>query len=469
MKKLHRASFLWSFALVICILVFNISPVFARFTNQQQAEGPISFTSSIVKDIFSGFESADIQLATPFGNKLFFFANDGAHGYEPWVSDGTDAGTYQLADINPQGHALDYYLTGVRYAMPVELNGFLYFTAHDEMGRFHLWKTNGTKGHAVKVAAQTLKADFLIKLGNELFVFSGSKTWTLWKTNGDGVTKVRDFTNDSRGFGGATANGWLFFFTYGDGSSEIKLWKTNGVITEIARTFPPSMGYVPGILVAANNLVFFAPLQEPYGIELWQSDGTTTQLVQDLNPSGGMLMTSPVVVNNTLFYFGNDFVNTGGVYRTRGKSTGIEKVFDRSMMWMKNVGGTLYFDMKVDGKTPLSRMGVSPWGVPGTVQTLYSASGDYTVGDQVAWYRGWVFFSATDVDHGQELWVTDGTPTGTHLCVDIQSGAESSSPTYFYVLNGRLLFIADDGTHGAELWSLQTTGFSNIYLPLTSK
>ena len=441
-----------------------MSPVDASFKTRQKQDNTNPCTSSMVKDILPGSGSANIRLATPFGNKLFFFVNDGTHGYEPWVSDGTEAGTYQIAEINPNGDALG----DGSYAKPIVFEGSIYFSAKDETNLHYLWKTNGTKDHAVKVDPQALKADSLTTLDDELFIFSGSSTWTLWKTNGDGLTKVRDFTNDSRGSSAATANGWLFFFTYGNGLGGTKLWKTNGTETEIVRAFPALSHYVPGILIAANNLVFFAPIEEPYGIELWQSDGTTTQLVQDLNLNGGTLFTDPVVISDTLYYFGDDGVQ-GVLYRTRGKSTGIEKVFDRSMMWMKNIGGKLYFDMKIDGKKPLSRMAVSSFGEPGTVQTLTSASGDYTVGDAVAWYRGWVFFSATDANHGQELWVTDGTPEGTHICVDIQTGIESSSPTSFFVLNGKMLFIADDGMHGAELWSLQTNGLSNVFLPITYK
>jgi ELWxxDGT repeat protein len=32
---------------------------------------------------------------------LYFYANDGAYGYEPWRSDGTPNGTYMIKDINP--------------------------------------------------------------------------------------------------------------------------------------------------------------------------------------------------------------------------------------------------------------------------------------------------------------------------------------------------------------------------------
>ena len=39
--------------------------------------------------------------AGAFGARLVFLADDGVHGGEPWVSDGTPAGTFLLKDINP--------------------------------------------------------------------------------------------------------------------------------------------------------------------------------------------------------------------------------------------------------------------------------------------------------------------------------------------------------------------------------
>src|SRR6476660_3378988 len=65
---------------------------------------------------------------------------------------------------------------------------------------------------------------------------------------------------------------------------------------------------------------------------------------------------------------------------------------------------------------------------------------------------GWVYFSAQDPEHGNELWRTDGTAAGTELFSDLCPGACCSAPNTLVALSGRLFFTADDGVHGREPW-----------------
>lgn len=62
------------------------------------------------------------------------------------------------------------------------------------------------------------------------------------------------------------------------------------------------------------------------------------------------------------------------------------------------------------------------------------------------------FFSAADADHGEELWVTDGTPAGTRLVKDINPGLATSDIQYLTRFNDKVVFSADDGENGYELW-----------------
>ena len=74
-----------------------------------------------------------------------------------------------------------------------------------------------------------------------------------------------------------------------------------------------------------------------------------------------------------------------------------------------------------------------------------------------------LFFSASDEETGNELWISDGTTEGTQLLVDIDPGISNYSGTGYgysnssYALgftefNEKLFFTADDGEIGNELW-----------------
>src|SRR5262245_35420111 len=54
--------------------------------------------TALVKDIFPGPTSSQIRFLTPFGNRVVFTADDGAHGFELWITDGTASGTNLVKD-----------------------------------------------------------------------------------------------------------------------------------------------------------------------------------------------------------------------------------------------------------------------------------------------------------------------------------------------------------------------------------
>ena len=71
------------------------------------------------------------------GPGVFFAASDGASGVELWKTDGTDAGTVRVKDINPgPGNSSPLGFT--------VFNAALYFQANDGASGFELWKTDGT-------------------------------------------------------------------------------------------------------------------------------------------------------------------------------------------------------------------------------------------------------------------------------------------------------------------------------------
>ena len=65
-----------------------------------------------------------------------------------------------------------------------------------------------------------------------------------------------------------------------------------------------------------------------------------------------------------------------------------------------------------------------------------------------------LFFAANDGEHGKELWVSDGTESGTVMLQDIAPGLASSRPAWLVRAGATVFFTADDGVTGTELWAV---------------
>jgi len=63
-----------------------------------------------------------------------------------------------------------------------------------------------------------------------------------------------------------------------------------------------------------------------------------------------------------------------------------------------------------------------------------------------------LLFKADDGTYGKELWISDGTQAGTKLLKDINPGSDSASFNLFTVFDNKVFFWANDVTHGYEMW-----------------
>ncbi len=101
--------------------------------------------TTLVKDIYPGSPSGNINYPIVLGDKLLFAATDGTNGYELWSSDGTPTGTTLLKDIyNGSSDGNPQYMT--------KIGDHVYFFASDSTTGYEPWKSDGTSNGTVRIA-----------------------------------------------------------------------------------------------------------------------------------------------------------------------------------------------------------------------------------------------------------------------------------------------------------------------------
>lgn len=125
------------------------------------------------------------------------------------------------------------------------------------------------------------------------------------------------------------------------------------------------------------------------------------------------------------------------------------------------------------GSTPAtgSEIYITDGTVTGTklVDDIYPGTASSAPG-QMASLHGFVYFPASRPAEGRELWRTDGTPGGTTLVADIETGPASSFDTSIFSTNeifsngSFLLFAANTTGSGNELWISNGTGAGTVML-----
>ncbi len=177
--------------------------------------------------------------------KLMFVVDDGVHGEELWISDGSSTGTSLVLDINPLTPSSNIF-------SPIATaNGHLFFGADDGVHGQKPWISDRhRRGH----------------LHGERREPRGQRR---------GHQRVGRY-KPRRGAAGK------YFFPGNDAVHGIELWRSDGTSTGttlVADIYPGGNG-APTALYAWNGYIYFSGVDAPNNGELWKSDGTAANTVK---------------------------------------------------------------------------------------------------------------------------------------------------------------------------------------------
>lgn len=445
----------------------------------------------LIKDIYpSSISSKPRVVATLQDGRVLLFADDGVHGNELWISDGTNSGTQIVIDINPGPNS------GVDTMSSLAHDNKLFFSADDGVHGKEFWVSDGTPGGTVMLKDIITGSNNSVSkysFGPEFHVYNNKVYFVsldtlgglaLWVSDGtpSGTNKVKRIADYEIAMPRYFATGFgKLMFSADDGSTGIEWWETDGTASGTKLMADMCTGIDSGIyyssMVMYNKKGYFKGVHKNSlgykEYELMYTDGTAanTKLFKDVWSGSrasqpDILMTA---INKLFFRAWTDvgtelWVSDGTPANTvlvKDIAVGLGSSYpillgelNSKLLFTANYknGRELYVS---DGTEVGTDMLVDIYQGSGSgVKTLLSesfANPGIDIIENSYIYKGKYYFSGNNGTDGEQLWVTDGTSIGTRMIGKV--GTTSNSVIdWIYVANDRVWVSLDDGVIGNELY-----------------
>jgi len=360
-----------------------------------------------------------------FGKYVLFEGTDGSTGREPWISDGTSAGTHLLKDLAPGA-------LGAGFTWPTVVGDKVVFVAFTPATGSELFITDGTAsgtrllGDLTPGGASSWLTE-LRTVGHEVFFLKASgNRQEVWVTDGT-VAGTRSIDSRFQAAGVTQAKGFAgladkVVFSGQTAANGNELWYFDGKSVSLLKDINPGAAHsYPSDFVLADGRVFFVAYTTAAGRELWVTDLTSqgTRLVKDIYPGKSSYWPPRYLTarNGKVYFQGTDPVLGTSVYVSDGSSAGT-KVFHKPT-----------FSSSSPGPEQLAAIG--------SRKVYFSLKATPS-----SWY---------------EVWVTDGSQAGTRslaLTVPKMGGTlPFDAPVYHVALRNQVFLRAYTNAFGLEVFT----------------
>lgn len=434
----------------------------------------------VVKDIAAGVDNSNPYNITTVDNNIYFnaiYGNDVAL----WKTDGTDAGTVLVKDINPGG--TNWYTNFTPF------KNKLFFSYYDDTNGFELWQSDGTEAgtnivkdiyagiYSCSSNNITYVNDFILFGAND-----GVQGQELWKSDGTtaGTFLLKDInvssTTSSYPF---TANGYNSYGLQGIvtpsdkllfnatniqyGNDELFISDGTAAGTHLVKDIDSgSNGSYPAHFANLKNETYFIAANSPdikhqsgnQIYRLWKSNGTNagTKLISipGFDYENGYV-DNMIATNNLLYIVSFNYDSYEyEIWRSDGTSAGsylLQSLPTSYSVIMVPIGDTLFFNY-YDNNTAKDEL----WLTLGTVDNTKLVSDKITNSTDYVAYNAKLYF--TEAYYGG-LWTSDGTKAGTQKIKNVT--VDYNFP--MMATKGKLFFYAGDSFYGYgdELWATDGT------------
>ena len=420
----------------------------------------------LVKDINLGAASSSISNFVQYKGKVYFTANDNIKSQQLWVTDGTPTGTFPVTTTLG---------TGITH---VVADGNYIYLLRKSLDNLQLWKSDGSLSGTVLV-----KGD--IKISNQpanltvaggLVYFScqpvGKNSSHVWRSDGtaDGTFPITESIDGNGSGPNGTAqptqfmeyNGALYFIARGPFSPNYSgLMKSDGTVAGTVAVMSLQGGLVSyGQGFTYNGKMYFTFFEtDNYRFIIAESDGTAakTSIIFDIGFAKYFSPSEIVARDGFLYLTLGDGVDGTGLYKLN--------LTTRLHQMLKSVGGPMNrpglfvpdMDLNSSATTTGKIFFQSKFNSP-IVSTLWVTEG--TAATTVKLLDNQTscpmiqfkdkIYFRRISDLGSELWTSDGTVTGTYMVKDINTTVSGLTNTPLITNGAQTIFAVRDAVAGIE-------------------
>jgi ELWxxDGT repeat protein len=403
--------------------------------------------SHLVLDLRRNESSSNPQELVALGDRMFF-SNCGV-----WWSSGTPESTQPaLSDENCSPNNSPNYNTSLTAA-----GGLLFFLKGYPLPQ--LWRTDGTAAGTFQLAPDEVTVSGPVAFQGKLFFVAKRPGYRaeIWSSDGTaaGTGKAFELPQPLDLQAPLYAFGSALYFKAGRGADGDDFWISDGTTAGTRQILEANIFGLLSRFVSLGGITFF----QGDG-RLVRSDSTAagTAVVQ-LSPDGSIYDVQDLTLFHGALCFTAGTSDEWALFRSDGTAGGTVEVRRFRNRSFDHSGGLTVFQDRLILAADDGEHGVEPWtsdGTPGGTVLLKDvqpgSTGSQPDGFTPAGDR--LYFAAAESVHGRELWKTDGTAGGTELAQDLSPLGDSSSPQQLAVAGGHLFFSADDGLSGREIWAL---------------
>ncbi|AFY48678.1 Ca2+-binding protein, RTX toxin [Nostoc sp. PCC 7524] len=445
---------------------------------------PVSTSAPyLVADLNQGSASSIPRNLTNIDGTLYFIAADADHGEQLWKLDNNTGSPVRITNasfINTENVGRP---NSVLWTPLTTVNNKLYFFVLQEVElridpfegtSVRLWEIDKTTGDAELKYTYLSFGDIndfknfnIIETtsvdGIFYFVTQPYTESEFLKVDNEtgNVIAVQGLTDIESVDGLTNVNGTLYFIGF-DTNYQRSLWKINNSTGGAVRVNGSNGSEFssPGILTNVNGTLYFTAYDNIHGQELWKVDPTTGNavLVSDINPGSGS--SNPDIltnINGTLYFRANDKLwkvdNTTGEAVQLANLPGTGSSVDFSDL--TDVNGTLYFVVY-----EFAQFSRRLWKIDSGVNEAVRVNETLEVeaylnaATNLMNVNGTLYFIADDGTHGKELWKINNSTGNAVLVQDINPGSGSANISNLSNIKGTLYFIANNNINGEELWKI---------------